>query len=77
MPNKLEWLCMSDVAFDEYGGRFDVENRYMQMVSFYRCPVSDHLWFFWDGFDAPPVLYERVSAPGAGTPDVGPFPTME
>ncbi|MEA2435263.1 MAG: hypothetical protein QOG54_2720 [Actinomycetota bacterium] len=29
----------------------------------YRCPVSDHLWVFWDGFDVPPKLYSPEGTP--------------
>jgi hypothetical protein len=61
IPNPDEWRMLSDVEFDQFVGLVDVEDLYRQMRVMYRCPISDHLWVFWDGLDAPPQLY----SPGA------------
>lgn len=57
IPNPNEWRLMSDTDFDDYAGTVNVEKLYRSMRIMYRCPVSDHLWVFWDGFDQTPKLY--------------------
>jgi hypothetical protein len=51
IPNENEWKLLSDVEFDKYSGQIDVEVLYQSATIAFRCPVSDHLWIFWDGFD--------------------------
>lgn len=63
IPNSDEWRVLSDVEFDELIGSVDVEALYRRMRIMYRCPVSDHLWVFWDSFDAPPKLYSPGAIP--------------
>ncbi len=57
IPNPIEWRCLSDCDFDDFAGMVNVENVYARTTIMYRCPASDHLWFFWDGIEAPPRLY--------------------
>jgi hypothetical protein len=61
VPNRNEWKLLSDVDFDRYSGRVDVEELYLAGTIAFRCPVSDHLWIYWDGFDKAPQLYEPIS----------------
>ena len=63
IPNPNEWECISDVEFDTLRGQVDAEQLYLRMKIFYRCPVSDHLWVFWDGIEAVPALYEPRQLP--------------
>lgn len=57
IPNANEWRCLSDIEFDRVSGQIDVERLYQQMVVFYRCPVSDHIWAFWEGLENAPSVY--------------------
>lgn len=69
IPNANEWRCLSDIEFDRLFGQVDVEDLYRQMVIFYRCPVSDHIWAFWDGLDSPPSLYAPAAVLDEGACD--------
>lgn len=60
IPNVNQWNTMSDVDFDAYEGLVDVEELYRATTLMFRCPVSDHLWVYWDGLDSPPSLYGPV-----------------
>ena len=60
IPNPDQWQFIADERFDEFTGLVDAEVLYRAMSSFFRCPVSGHLWVFWDGFDAPPTVYEPL-----------------
>ncbi len=60
IPNENEWKLISDVEFDKYSGQVDVEKLYLAGTIAFRCPVSDHLWIYWDGFDNAPQLYEPI-----------------
>jgi hypothetical protein len=63
IPNADEWRLISDIEFDTIEGTVDAESLYRRMKIAYRCPSSDHLWVFWDGFDAPPRLYAPSDLP--------------
>lgn len=65
-PNPVEWRCLSDQAFVAFFGLVQAEDVYLQATTMYRCPKSDHLWFFWDGLDKPPSLYGPQPLPGTG-----------
>jgi hypothetical protein len=60
IPNENEWKLFSDVEFDRYSGQVDVEKLYLAGTIAFRCPVSDHLWIYWDGFDKTPQVYEPI-----------------
>ena len=57
IPHPLEYRFMSDVDLDSLTGDVNVEELYLGMSSFFRCPTSGHLWVFWDGFEAEPTPY--------------------
>jgi hypothetical protein len=57
IPNPIEWLLVSDKAFDTLGP-IDRQELHRQMVSLFRCPVSDHLFVFWGGLDSPGTTYQ-------------------
>jgi hypothetical protein len=59
---------ISDIDFDALSGTVDVEELYRSMRILYRCPVSDHLWVFWNGFDAAPTLYTPSALPQGWAP---------
>lgn len=57
MPNPNEWRVLSDADFDAFEGLIQAEDVYQAATIIFRCPVSDHLWIYWRGFDQPPSLY--------------------
>lgn len=65
IPNPNEWRALSDVDFDAFSGAIDAEDLYLRTTIMYRCPQSDHLWIYWDGFDNSPTLYSPTPLPGS------------
>lgn len=63
LPNPNEWCVLSDTDFDRFQGLVQAEDVYRAATIMYRCPVSDHLWIYWDGFDSPPSLYGTQALP--------------
>ena len=57
IPNSIEWLMISDEAYDKYSGEIDSELLYKEMKSFLKCPNCGRLWVFWDGFQSSPTVY--------------------
>lgn len=70
IPNPIEWHLISDTRFDSFEGLVDAEDVYKATTIMFRCPASDHLWVYWDGFDEPPSLYalQAASLAAAGAP---------
>lgn len=64
IPNPNEWRCISDVDLEQFFGTDRMEQLYQEMVIFYRCPVSDHIWVFWDGIENEPSLYAPMPISG-------------
>jgi hypothetical protein len=64
IPNPQEWLLLSDAEFEAFDQPIPTHELYLKARHVYRCPVSDHLWIFWDGPEGPPRLY----APAAFLP---------
>jgi hypothetical protein len=69
IPNPDEWHLLSDVTFDGFEGTVDAEEIYLATTIAYRCPASDHLWIFWNGFDHAPSIYSPVPTPQAWLED--------
>lgn len=63
IPNPDQWQCLSDSDFEAFTGRVNSEDIYLQSTVMYRCAESGHLWFFWNGIDAPPSLYTPTELP--------------
>lgn len=63
IPHPDQWQCLSDTDYDAFTGIVDVEVVYRRSTVMFRCPRSDHLWIFWDGFAAEPSLYAPTSTP--------------
>lgn len=63
IPNPDEWSCLADTDLYAFEGLVPVEDVYLRSTIMYRCPVSGHLWFFWDGFDGTPSLYAPIELP--------------
>ncbi len=63
IPNPDEWRCLSDADFDAFTGLVNAEDIYRQSTIMYRCPESDHLWFFWNGIAEKPALYAPSDLP--------------
>jgi hypothetical protein len=62
IPNPIEWLTISDIAFDDLQGQVDAELLYQQMQTLLRCPRCHRLWAFWDGLDRPATVYAQESS---------------
>jgi hypothetical protein len=59
IPCTDEWLLISDVAFERFGGTIDAEEVYRGMRHMLLCPKCSRLWLYWDGFSKPPVAYGK------------------
>jgi hypothetical protein len=57
IPHSYQWNLVSDKAFDAGPESIDVDQLYMGAVVAFRCPVSGHLWVYWDGMSSRPTLY--------------------
>ena len=57
IPNKDEWLLISDEKFDEYAGEINSEELYSEMKSMLVCQNCKRIWLFWEGFGQKPVPY--------------------
>ena len=66
---------LSDTDFDNYSGRVDVEELYLAATIAFRCPVSGHLWIYWDGFDKSPQLYEPIPGGELAAPSLHAVPS--
>ena len=60
IPNRIEWLVISDVEYDRFSGSVDAEELYRAMKSILKCPKCGRLWIFWEGFSQPPAEYVPV-----------------
>ncbi len=60
IPCNIEYKFISDVAYDKYQGSVDTEELYMNMKSFFECPICKRLWLFWNGFEDTPKEYVNV-----------------
>ncbi|MBN1121590.1 MAG: hypothetical protein JXJ17_10960 [Anaerolineae bacterium] len=58
IPAANQWLCISDVDYDNFTGKIDAEKLYLSFVPMLRCPKCDTLWFFWNGFGEPAKAYD-------------------
>lgn len=65
IPNPVEWRMVSDIDFDAFQGLVQAEDVYQAATIMYRCPVSGHLWVYWQGVDRPPSLYAPQPCPPA------------
>ena len=57
IPCPDEWLLVSDVQFNDFGGNVDSEELYRAFHSMFRCPQCDRLWVYWDGLAGVPKEY--------------------
>lgn len=57
IPNKDEFLFISDVEYDNFAGEVDAELLYLQMKSLFLCERCKRIWVYWNGFDNEPVPY--------------------
>ena len=64
IPNPLEWRVVSDESLDQLPANTTLPEIDVIMRSLFRCRNCDRLWIFWDGFDAPPSLYEPALGTG-------------
>ncbi len=58
IPNRLEWLIISDVEYDKYEGMVDSEELFRAFKSMMECPKCKRLYVFWRGFQENPFCYE-------------------
>ena len=57
IPNRDEWLYISDVEFERYTGNIEAERLYRAFGRAFVCPRSGHIWVFKDGMAGDPVGY--------------------
>jgi uncharacterized protein with PIN domain len=60
IPCDIEYKFISDVDYDNYQGSVNVEELYMKMESFIKCPNCQRLWVFWLGFQNEPTEYVKA-----------------
>lgn len=71
IPNPVEWHVIHDPDVEilyESGAPSGPawESKFLDVaVYLYRCPVSDHLWIFWDGIGSAPSLYGPQALPSS------------
>jgi hypothetical protein len=57
IPNKNEFLIISDVEYDNFSGLIDSEKLYKKMKSILECKKCHRLYFFKNGFNNDPIIY--------------------
>jgi hypothetical protein len=57
IPNPIEWLIISDKAYDGFAGMIDSEALYKDMKNILKCSNCGRLWVFWNGFESEPSCY--------------------
>jgi hypothetical protein len=68
IPNPLEWRVIADEAAEEFVASDRFHDFLVASVPMFRCPRSDHLWVFWNGYDASATLYEPRDIPDVQNP---------
>jgi hypothetical protein len=66
IPNPARWFAISDEVIEDDKFSKTLEASLEDMVAFYRCPVSGHLWFFWGKVANAPVGYAALAVEGVG-----------
>lgn len=57
IPNRNEWLLISDEEYDKFSGLIDSEILYRDMKSLLVCPNCKRLLVFWNGIQSDPTVY--------------------
>lgn len=63
IPNPIQWNLVWDEDLETFIDLINADHsiRYVELM--FRCPVSDHLWVYWDGMVNPPTLYAPQALP--------------
>lgn len=63
IPNPVQWnlIADKDISDQMWNNDVDFGEVYSSMTMMFRCPVSDHLWIFWEGITGVPRLYGPTS----------------
>lgn len=64
IPNKDEWLLISDIQYDEFSGTIDAEKLYQRMKPLIKCPNCARLLIFWNGFNESYTTYAEEKDSG-------------
>jgi hypothetical protein len=59
IPDRNEYLFLSDIEFDEIFKDLDEEKIYLNTKRFYKCPVCERLFIFWDNNKNKFVMYKK------------------
>jgi hypothetical protein len=59
IPNRNEWLVISDSEYDGISGSIDAEALYARFDHVLCCPTCSRLIYFPEGFNGEPVFYLR------------------
>jgi hypothetical protein len=57
IPSPNQYLIISDIEMDNYVGKVDIEQLYMEMKIVVKCPNCGRLHIFNEGFDKAPIIY--------------------
>ena len=57
VPNRAEYLLVSDLDFDAFTERVQAEDVYMAMSHTFRCSSCGRLHVFWSGMDENATVY--------------------
>ena len=61
IPCALEYCFISDVEYDMIDSFVDSQKLYQKMKSFFKCPVCERIWVFWDGFQCNATEYIKCN----------------
>ena len=59
IPNKNEYLVISDTFFDSIQGKVDSDYLYSIMKHILECSNCGRWWYFPNGFEEEPVVYRK------------------
>ncbi|MFC3194884.1 hypothetical protein ACFODZ_11595 [Marinicella sediminis] len=57
IPNPHQWKFISDDDLDKYSGMINIDEMYIEMSSFIKCPSCGSLWVFWNGWNSKPQKF--------------------
>lgn len=59
IPSPHESLLISDIDFEKYWKKCDVEQLYKEMTIVVKCDSCNRLHIFFEGFDKPATVYKE------------------
>jgi hypothetical protein len=59
IPSEHDYKFISDIEFDKFQGKVDVEELYLTMKIIRKCPKCGRLYVFWNGSGSEPEVYKK------------------